>query len=323
MRRILFSLVLISTVVGAGAFASRAYFSDTETSTGNVFAAGAIDLQVDNESYMTDANGVLVASTNTSWELSDLTDQLFFNFQDVKPGDIGEDTISLHVNDNNAWICAAARVTEDSDVNYNEPELADDTTVDQNNPLTTDGELAENLNFAFWGDDGDNVYEVGENIFVNGPASSLGAGQIALADSSSNVWGTSGPVTGGSTVYIAKAWCFGDLTPAAVAQDGNGKTGTNGPTSERGTGFTCSGASSFNNAAQTDRVMGDLQFYAVQSRNNANFTCSLNYTPVWPTPSPSVTPTPTNTPIPTNTPTPTPTDIPTPTPTISGPSGPQ
>lgn len=47
MRKILFSLmtlVLVVGLVGGGAFA---YFSDTETSTGNTFTAGTLDLQFD------------------------------------------------------------------------------------------------------------------------------------------------------------------------------------------------------------------------------------------------------------------------------------
>ena len=65
-------------VGGLVAGATGAFFSDTETSTGNTFAAGAIDLGIDNESYY---NGVFNA--DTSWDLSDLTDQLFFDFQDI------------------------------------------------------------------------------------------------------------------------------------------------------------------------------------------------------------------------------------------------
>ena len=54
---------------------------------------------------MTNNDGKLVVSTSTSWALSNLAGKLFFNFTDVKPGDIGEDTISLHVNTNNAYAC--------------------------------------------------------------------------------------------------------------------------------------------------------------------------------------------------------------------------
>src|SRR3989344_4591186 len=280
MKKILLSLSMIAVVGVIVLGATGAFFSDTETSTGNTFTAGAIDLTVDNESYVTNSAGVLVASINTSWTLSDLTGQLFFNFADLKPGDIGEDTISLHVDNNDSWLCAAAQITDDSDQTCTEPELADDSTC--TNPGLGEGELGSELNFTFWADDGDNVYEVGENIFLDGPISNIGqAGKITLADSGTNIWNNpvaAGPLPGNSTRYIGKAWCFGTLSSTNVPQDGGI---TSGPLDGRGTGFTCSGVS-VDNASQTDKVMGDIQFYAEQSRNNALFTCANNYTPTWP-----------------------------------------
>jgi len=302
MKKILLSLLSIGAVAVIAIVASQAFFSDTETSTGNVLQAGAIDLLVDNKSYVTNDKGQLVESPSTTWGPSDLNDgegpadgaYLFFNFSDLKPGDIGEDTISLHVNNNDAWVCAAARITEDSDVSYTEPEVEpnNDPTVDLDNPSGTDGELAENVEIAFWADDGDNVLEKDEEeaIFLRGKISDLGqAGKIALADSTKNVWSDTGPLTGSDTKYIGKAWCFGNLTLNPVEQDDESDIGP----LDRGTGFTCSGADSANNAAQTDRVKGDIQFYAVQSRNNPGFKCSTDYNPVWPTPTPSPSPTPT------------------------------
>ena len=277
-KKILLSLGTLVFVAAAIAGATGAFFSDTETSTGNTFTAGAIDLTIDNTSYVTNANGVLVSSPNTSWGLSDLTNQLFFNFNDLKPGDIGEDTISLHVSNNNAWLCAAARVTKDVDNTYTEPELADDvsTTTD---PTTAPGELGSNLMFAFWADDGDNVLETDEedSIFVDGTVAQLGQqGKVALVDTDTNQWGTPGtPLDPNQTLYIGKAWCFGDLVAEPEDEDVEG-----GPL-DRGTGFTCNGASDANNAAQTDQVVGDLEFYAVQSRNNSEFTCEDHYTPSW------------------------------------------
>jgi len=279
MKKNLIRLTTIGAVAALAIVATGAFFSDTETSTGNAFVAGAIDLKVDNTSYVTSTvSGELVESPNTSWELSDLNGHLFFDFHDLKPGDIGEDTISLHVNDNDAWLCAAARITDDSDQSCTEPELEDDLTC--TDPGLGQGELDDELNFAFWADDGDNVYEQEERIFLQGPISGIGAaGQIALADSQTNIWGGQGPFPGGQTKYIGKAWCFGELTQAPVAPGEGGPL--SGGAQARGTGFTCNGEL-VNNAAQTDQVKGDLQFYAVQSRNNSGFTCSENYQPDWP-----------------------------------------
>ena len=112
-------MILFVGVVVVGA--TGAFFSDTETSKGNTFTAGAIDLTIDNESYAIDftipgfsgtPDGSLVASPNTSWSLNDLTGQVFFNFVDLKPGDVGEDTISIHVNNNDAWMCMATQITK-------------------------------------------------------------------------------------------------------------------------------------------------------------------------------------------------------------------
>ncbi len=275
---------MIIGIVGAVVFgATRAFFSDTETSYDNTFVAGDIDLQIDNESYAIDYNipqydgtpvGALVLSGLTSWPMGDLDLEKFFDFRDLKPGDYGEDTISVHVGSNNAWLCAAAQITDDSDQTCTEPELEDDANCAE--PGEGLGELDEGVNFAFWVDDGDNVLESDEkgSIFLNGPLSGLSeAGQIALADSEHSILGGNEPIPGGTTFYIGKAWCFGNLTPDPVEQ------GEGGPLDRETTGFNCDG-SQVKNAAQTDQVVGDLQFYAEQSRNNGQFLCS-NWTPNW------------------------------------------
>lgn len=292
MKKILFSSGLIVFVAAVAISATGAFFSDSETSTGNTFTAGDIDLKIDNESYALDFNipgfdnpqGALVFNEATSWTLKDLVpgEDHFFNFEDVKPGDYGEDTISIHVGSNDAWLCAAARITDDSDQSCTEPELADDPTCV---PTDTDGELDSIIQFAFWADDGDNVFEPGqaasgtpETIFLGGPLSNLDdAGQLALADVNGGAFGGD-PVPGGETVYIGKIWCAGTLTQTDEPQDGFG----NVKSPLTGTGFTCDG-SSIDNAAQTDRVQGDMMFYAVQSRNNRQFSCD-SWDPSWPTP---------------------------------------
>ena len=306
MKKILISLAVVGAVGAIVAGATGAFFSDTETSTGNTFTAGAIDLTIDNESYAIDFNipgykedteitptGRLVANPANSWPWTDLTNEKFFNFVDLKPGDYGEDTISIHVDNNDSWLCAAVQITEDNDVDYTEPELDDDTSKNLSNPELANGELDDELQFVFWADDGDNVLEENEvaTIFVVGTLSDMGTtGQIALADVNGNVWNTSGgPVSGGADLYIGKAWCYGTLTESAESQDGLGKVGTsanpsnvaNGPL-DRTTGISCDG-SGVNNASQTDIVVGDLQFYAVQSRNNSDFSCTnlSDYTPDW------------------------------------------
>jgi len=299
MKKILISLSLIVAVGAIVVGATGAFFSDTETSVGNTFTAGDIDLKIDNESYAIDYNipgfnnpvGDFVASSHTSWELKDLTVEKFFDFIDLKPGDYGEDTISIHVGSNDAWVCAAAQITEDSDVTYTEPEIDDDPTVNEADPEGMDGELDSELNFAFWVDDGDNVLETcgdqtngecfDETVFLEGTLEEMGQqGQIALADSQNSILGGNEPIPGDTTFYIAKAWCFGDLTLNPLDQDGETTEGPldRGDAQNPATGVRCDGAN-VDNAAQTDRVVGDLQFYAEQSRNNGQFLCAVDWTP--------------------------------------------
>ncbi len=266
LKRIALSISLMAFAGVLIYGATGAFFSDSETSTGNTFTAGDIDLKIDNESYVTNNAGVLVASPANSWAISDLTNQLFFSFGDVKPGDVGEDTISVHAGSNDAYACMAAAITGTPENTLVDPEV---DAGDAGPAAGNNGELQNYLNFAFWNDDGDNVYETGESQITQwvGPASSIFNGLWVPVTGT-----TTTAIPGNSTKYVGKAWCFGTLTIGSTTQDGLGKTGSNGPL-VRGTGFTCNGAGS-NNIAQTDGIVVDVSFQAVQARNNGQFTCS-------------------------------------------------
>lgn len=282
---------MVALLSGGVIGATGAFFSDTETSSGNTFAAGAIDLTVDNESYYNGNKCVQIDNDfiwqgaaaypvpgtpcDTSFPASNL-DQglLFFNFGDLKPDDEGEDTISLHVDNNDAYACMDLTLTSDDDNSSNEPELEVDTQDDVNN--TWDGELADALQFFWWADDGDNVYEVGENTISGGVktltdlATTTGAFSVALADSVTNVWGETGAIPGGQTRYIAKAWCMGTMTlnPVPAGQGVNPSVAT---------GITCNGTA-LGNLYQTDGVTLDVAFRTVQARHNPTFQCGNTQT---------------------------------------------
>lgn len=282
MKKIFRSIFTLSVVGLLLVGATRAFFSDTETSTENRFVAGAIDLLIDNDSYAIDwnipgynnPNGSFVASTHTSWTMTDLDDELFFDFEDLKPGDYGEDTISLHVTNNDAYACMDINLTSTPENGLTDPESADDETAGDN-----EGELQEELNFVFWADDGDNVFEVGEeqSIIAEGTAGAIFDGSSwTLADSTKNVWSGTGPLTGSDDLqqayYVGKFWCFGDLAKNPVEE---------GVSPIQATGFTCNGEE-VGNRAQTDGIYADVNFYAVQARHNTDFTCaSLNTEPQW------------------------------------------
>lgn len=180
MKKILLSLSMITVVAVAAVGATGAFYGDTETSTGNTFTAGAIELKVDSTSHY---NGMICTKVGEvyqwqpeegtaqpyyppqgshcdgTWSESDLTPgvQKFFNFSDLKPGDNGEDTISLHVYDNDAWGQFVITPTRDADNTCTGPETAAED-VNHNNTICSDpdgdGEMDENLLFTGWLDQG-------------------------------------------------------------------------------------------------------------------------------------------------------------------------
>ncbi|MCA9356794.1 hypothetical protein H6784_04815 [Candidatus Nomurabacteria bacterium] len=276
MKRIITSLFLITVVTGAVVLGgTNAFFSDVESSTANTFAAGAIDLKVDNESYY---NGKV--NEETSWDLVDLTVEKFFDFLDLKPSDYGEDTISLHVETNDAYLCANVTLTSNEENLINEPE----SLVDQTDG-PGEGELAGLVNFIWWADDGDNVFESDEVVISQGNLGELGIGNtypITLADSDENVWtGVGGPVPGNETLYLGKAWCFGTIGTDPIEQDGKtdamSPAGNNNGNDVDGEpedgGITCDG-SLLGNESQTDTLTADVTFEAVQARHNDDFQCT-------------------------------------------------
>lgn len=290
--RIILGLILIVGAGGALASGTNAFFSDTESSTGNMFTAGDIDLKIDNDSYYNGNRCTNVGTTenpdfqwagesefpepgtdcSTSFPPSDLDNGLlFFNFTDIKPSDDGEDTISIHAGSNEAYACLDMALTSNDDNSTVEPETdAGDTAEDVNN--TWDGELAQNLQMFWWADDGDNVYEIGENSITEGVLSvSAMFGEdetftATLADSEENIWGELGGIPGNQTRYIAKAWCFGTLamTPLPDSSD-------TGPQTRPGF-FSCDGSAQ-SNITQTDGITLDVAFRAIQTRNNNQFQC--------------------------------------------------
>lgn len=280
-KKIVMSLSVIAAVSAVVIGGTGAFFSDSETSTGNTFTAGAIDLKVDSEQHynghecipnpneLTATNMPYVWGPGTNpypvegtacdgtWKETDLGAQKFFNFTDVKPGDSGENTISLHVINNDAWACVDVAVTKNDDMSSTEPELYGTGDV-LDTVSTMDGELAQNVYFTAWADDGDNVWESGEMLLFSndsGPASDvLGGKTYALADATTGL-----PMPGSDDAsavrYIGLAWCAGMQTV-----DTNNYT------------IGCSNAS-MGNDTQTDSLEASVAFRVVQARNNPNFYC--------------------------------------------------
>jgi len=251
-KQILLSILVISAVVALVSGATLAYFSDTESSLGNLFQAGELDLKVDNTCHydgMVCKNGIWLEEITGSstypeligkpcactWQPTDLTNEKFFAFDDVKPGDNGEDTISLHVA-NDAWLCASVYNLKNYENNCNEPE----SKIDGNcgTPGPGEGELQKYLLFTVWRDtDCDNVLDNGEQVLVENHLAAGGAWPIA--DSTTHT----GPLLANVEYCIGVSW---KIDPAV------------------------------GNEIQGDSLMGDIRFWTVQHRNNPDFVCNYH-----------------------------------------------
>ncbi len=289
MKKILYSLLIAGGVGGLAFGATQAWFSDRETSVGNTFVAGRLDLQIDSTAHYDgmvcqgghwtdeDSSGannprpdLLTMPCTGTFALTDLTTEKFFNFTDVKPGDYGENTISMHITDNPAWACIDINNMHNDDNGLTEPEAsAGDITGSAGQ-----GELAQNLRFTAWKDGNcDNVWGGDQTeplLFTNeqGPASDVLNGKTyTLADSVLQPT----PFPGGVTSCIGLAWCAGTMTI------------NHGPHT-----IVCDGAS-MGNDTQSDSLTADITFRVEQYRNNPHFSCVPSVTPT-PTPIPQVTP---------------------------------
>lgn len=283
MKRIILSLTMI-VAVGAIVIASTgAFFNDTETSTGNKFVAGEIDLLVDSQAHYAglvcddmDEEGVFKWRTETdggvttrvdligdscngTWEETDLgpTHQ-FFNYGDLKPGDYGENTISLHVENNDAYMCAIIDNMVDDDNGCNEPEGKVDGTCGDN-----EGDLSKELHFFAWADNysTENGIEQCDNkwqsnnepmLFSNtsGPASDVLGGRVyPMYMPNTSV----GALKGDTTTCIGMYWCYGTISTVDGVLSCDGELVTN--------------------MSQSDSMTADISFYVEQARNNEDFTC--------------------------------------------------
>lgn len=124
MKKILVSLMIIALVcllIGAGVYAA---FSDTETSAGNQFAAGTLDLEVDDEN---------------PWA------SVKIDVDSMEPGDSGAVTCKLV----NVGTLAGSSLTVDI------TGLSDDAGTTPEPESTPDnGELSANIDIVLWVDNG-------------------------------------------------------------------------------------------------------------------------------------------------------------------------
>lgn len=273
MKRILLSVAVIGAVAAIVVGATTAYFSDTETSQGNTFTAGTLDLKVDNTCYY---NGQICPEPpdgiETTWSESDLVPGVhkFFYLTDVKPGDKGEDTVSLHVYNNDAWGRLTIGNLVNNDVSCTEPEDLDDEPQTQG--CGTDpgaGELRQNLSFWVWldqgmtpGFQGENDREEGDNIHQPEYEPMLiTPGQI---DEGGEIWRLADGLAAAYQRYQCSE-AQPDDRCKGLTQDGH-MVGS--VTYYFGVGWEL--PSDVGNIVQSDTFGGDMTIEVVQYRNNPN-----------------------------------------------------
>lgn len=188
MKKILVSLMtiaMVSALIGGGVYA---YFSDTETSTGNTFTAGTMDLNLDG------GNANVVK----------------FTVANVKPGDTGSGSYTVaNVGTIPGYLDLTPIAVTQSTGSSTDPELADEAGgVDT-------AQLGNYLMVHIFVDaDHDGTWDAGEaDIFGTSAApaavATIGTGlnsSVALAD--------------GGTVYIAVAWSVPASATNRIQGDG-------------------------------------------------------------------------------------------------------
>ncbi len=253
MKKIITSISVLAVVAVAVVGATTAFFNDTETSTGNIFTAGSIDLTVDSQGASYNGNSLL----GSNFPSVNLTSEHFFVFEDIKPGDYGVRNISLHAESNPAYSCLLIDNKDDDENVAVDPELE----AGDDNSLV--GELSKALQLFAWEDrDGDQRYEplapnLEPALMHDGPDSNpdsfFDITYEIFFDSTSGI----SPLIQNNVRHIGLAWCAGNQNVVHDNSLGN---------------ITCDG-SGMGDVSQTDSFEADVVLYAEQTRNNPDFKC--------------------------------------------------
>ncbi len=254
-------LLSLASIAAAGALvvgATFAFFSDSETSTGNTFKAGTLDLKVDSSCHYFQNEidvGCGQGAEFGNWLQSDLTPGVhkFFNFNDIKPGDRGEDTVSLHVVDNDAW----------------------GRFVIKDVAASPDDDLRQALQFSVWLDQGttkgfqcgstpacDADPQEGDNVQQEqGEPTLITPGTVDAGGETHNIY------DGLAGVYTAES-CTGDGVTIPLSCPGIAPDGRMIGSTSYYFGIAWKLPADTGNQVQGDSLSATMEFQAVQSRNN-------------------------------------------------------
>jgi len=152
MKKLITSIGIVGVVAAIAIGATVAYFSDTETSTGNTFSAGTLNLTVNDK----DGQNVVL-----------------FNLSNLRPGNQPEGSYKIkNVGSINGYLDIENISVESYENNCIEPEQeAGDTSCGTG---ADQGELDDVLNLRMFLDyNGDGYISTGEPVFFNGKVKDL------------------------------------------------------------------------------------------------------------------------------------------------------
>jgi predicted ribosomally synthesized peptide with SipW-like signal peptide len=196
----------------------------------------------------------------------DQRERPLIDIEDVKPGDSGEVTFSLHMFDNPGYIWLNGRLLANEENSVPEPERKDPDENDDapvpDDELDDRGELADEIRVTLWYDeDGDNELDDGERVVLGGnedpTANPTLAEALAILSQGLGV-----PLDGDRTTDFAEI----DEGAPAAGDDPGRECYPNSTTQY--VGFAWELPVDHANEIQTDSVTFDLGFYAEQCRHN-------------------------------------------------------
>jgi len=210
MKKILGLSIAVLLITGLVVGGTLAYFSDTETSTGNTFTAGTLNLTVqgpDDELPNDGTNTVVFAVTNAN------------------PGQSGYGTWKLVNEGNLAGYIDLSSISVDNYENYDadtdEAEAYDATTNPGGDADTSaDGELAANLDVVLFVDDGTGGGTANNGI-QDGTEATIYAGKLVMGETPllAESYDLDLALAAGGTTYISMTWSVADSVGNTIMGD--------------------------------------------------------------------------------------------------------
>ncbi|OTF01502.1 MULTISPECIES: SipW-dependent-type signal peptide-containing protein [Halorubrum] len=258
-RKMLVGLGAVGVASAGAGLGTTAYFNDTETFANNELTAGSLDLFV-HVDYSEDQGNYAQYSTEPGTYVDgnvvgiegqgSTGDPLSIRVSDLKPGDSGEGEFCFSIVDNPAYMWMCGELTANAENGQSEPEMDDDDTG--GDPGDGMGELADamQVTVSYCTDDGDGGNDIGDEI-VSGSLRDVMLALRAGVPLSSD---------GDANAPLADRPTFAGVTEAFTDGEPN--------VDEQCVCFTWEVPTSVENEIQTDSVMFDFEFYAVQARHN-------------------------------------------------------